>query len=131
MDSEVKVKVAKMISNILLTGVCPNTPRSVFARNLLWAHNKGYLFTNKNEDVYILAYRIPEWEEKWSKQMPEEEKGSVLYCAMAVSISKNPICLLKILRDYCEENEVKELIYYKRNSDSDFKRIPIRSKSHV
>ena len=120
-------KVAEMIYRILVSGVCPDTPRPQFIKQLLWAHSRGYLFTNKEEDAYVLAYRIPEWDEKWGNTMPHEESGSILYCAMAVSISKKPISLLKMFRSYCLENEVTELIYYKRNSDKDIKRIKLRS----
>lgn len=124
-------KVAEMIYRILSSGVCPDTPRSQFIKQLLWAHNKGYLFTNKEEDAYVLAYRIPEWDKKWGNQMPDKEEGDILYCAMAVSVSKKKSGLLKILKAYCLENDVKELIYYKRNSDSDLKRIKLRSKVYV
>jgi len=124
-------RIAEMIYRILVSGVCPDTPRSKFIKQLLWAHTKGYLLTNSNEDAYVLAYRIPEWDEKWTKEMPEKEEGDILYCAMAVSTNKSKAGLLKILRAYCKENDVKELIYYKRNSDTDIKRIKLRSKSYV
>lgn len=116
-----------MIYRILSSGVCPDTPRSKFIKQLLWAHSKGYLYTTANEDAYVLAYRIKEWDEKWGNEMPESEDGDILYCAMAVSVSKSKLGLLKMLRAYCKENDIKELIYYKRNSEKDFKRIKVRS----
>ncbi|MBX4189778.1 hypothetical protein KW791_00550 [Candidatus Parcubacteria bacterium] len=120
----------KCLKLILNSKICPLTSKGDWPRILLFAHLRGYLYTNKDASVFVMAYRIPRWEKKWSDVMPEQESGETLYVAFAVSEGKRKISLLKILRQYLKKNEIEEIIYYKRNSDTDFKRIDLR-RNHV
>lgn len=104
-------KLGQLMMLVIQSGVCPETPRHHWPKIILDAHNKGYLYTNENLSSVVLAYRIPSWDERWSKEMPLEEHGDILYIAWAASSNPNRMGLLSMLRNYLKENEVSEIIY--------------------
>jgi len=109
------------------TNVCPDTPRSEMARVVAYSHDKGYLFTNRGANAFVCGYRIPEVSDKWKTTIPEKEQGEIFFVNFAVSEEPNRWTLLRMLREYLKSNpDVKELCYYRRNSDTDFKRIIVR-----
>jgi len=114
---------------VLTSKVCPGTPITKWPKIILHAHNKGYLFTNMTFDSFVMAYRIPFWDERFANEIPEMEAGSILYVPWCVSQCNDKTALLKMLRSY--PHEITEIIYYKRNSDTDLKRIKIRRNNHV
>lgn len=115
---------------VVKSKVCPETSLREWAKIILQAHTKGYLYVmfEKGKPYSVsCAYRIPTWDEKFTKEMPHTEDGNILYVAWAVSESPNKTNLLKMLREYRKIfPKVKELIYYKRNSDTDLKRIKLK-----
>lgn len=124
-------RVLDMATNIMLSGVCPETSRKDLFKKVIWAHNKGYVYTNSDQSAYAVAYRIPYWDMKYTEEMPEEENGSILYVALACSLSKDRAVLLKMLRACCKLNQCDEVIYFRRNSDTDFKRMKVRGELNV
>lgn len=96
----------------------------------MFAHARGYLYTNREGTAFALVYRIPEWEEKWSVVMPNKESGNKAYVVFAVSKANDKLSLLRMFRSYIALNGIEEMIYHRRNSDTDLKRIPIR-RSYV
>lgn len=124
----------KLLSNCMRlirdTKVCPDTPVTDWPRILLFAHAKGYLYTNRNGTAFALVFRIPEWDEKWTEIMPEKESGNKAYTVFAVSEEDDKVSLLRMFKSYVAQHNIEEMIYYRRNSDTDLKRIKIR-KSHV
>ena len=135
MDSEVKNRLPSLQQMLLMrcanmvnkTHVCPETPIEEMVKVIGYSHEKGYLYTNKKANTFVCGYRIPEINDKWKSTIPEVETGEIFYINFAVSEEPNKWVLLKMLRDYLKENtDVKELCYYRRNSDEDFKRIILR-----
>lgn len=120
--------IAKCMKLIIQHKVCPQTPVHYWPKVLLFAHTRGYLFTNKDASAFALVYRIPEWDEKWGNTMPDKESGNKAYVAFAVSESKNKLELTRMFKDYVRINNIEEMIYHRRNSDSDLKRI--RTNKH-
>jgi hypothetical protein len=107
------------------SNVCPDSPREDLMKAILFSHEKGYLLTNKDASAFANVYRVKS--ETEVDKIPDVENGDLAYVNFAVSEEKNPFVLLKMLRGYVNANpEVKELIYFRRNSDADFKRIFIK-----
>lgn len=95
------------------------------------AHVKGYLYCvmDKEEVVTaVCAYRVESWDEKFTKDMPANEFGTKLYVAWVASRNKQKTGLLNLLRNYMNYNFIDELIYYRRNSDTDFRRIKLNKE---
>ena len=112
------------------SNVCPDTPRSEMSEVVKYAHNNGYLYTNRKANTFVCGYRIPEINEKWKTTIPEKEQGEIFFVNFAVSEEPNKWTMLRMLREYLRANtDVKELCYFRRNSDKDFKRITIRRSS--
>lgn len=124
---ELLIKCMEMIKN---SKVCPQTPINEWPRILMFAHARGYLYTNKDGDAFSLVFRIPEWSEVWTHTMPDKESGNKAYVVFAVSDSKDKLVLTRMFKDYVRLNNIEEMIYYRRNSDTDLKRIVTR-RSHV
>lgn len=125
----IKELLIRCLGMVLTSKVCPNTPVTRWPKIILHAHHKGYLFTNMTFDSFVMAYRIPFWDERFANEIPEMEAGSILYVPWAVSESKDKFALLRMLRSY--PHEITEIIYYRRNSDTDFKRLRIKGKQNV
>lgn len=107
--------------------VCPETPRSEMKRVIEFSHDKGYLYTNKFANTFVCGYRIPELNDKWKSTIPDKENGEIFFVNFALSEDPNRWDLLKMLRAYLKENpDVKELVYFRRNNDKDFKRIHLK-----
>ena len=112
--------------------VCPDTPRTEMKKVIEFSHDKGYLYTNKLANTFVCGYRIPELNDKWKTTIPEKETGEIFFVNFALSEEPNKWTMLRMLREYLKENtDVKELCYFRRNSDKDFKRIIIRRFSNV
>lgn len=125
MDSKIAQQTRLMMKCIrmaLKSNICPDTDRLDLIHQIYYAHKKGYLYSNREGDLFALAYKIPEWKEEYSDVMPEEEQGDILYCGWAVSEGKNNTNLLKLFRGV---PDVKELIYYKRGSNTNLKRLKV------
>lgn len=113
------------------TNVCPETTRENMLDIICYAHKKGYLYTNRNANAFVCGYRIPEVNERWKNTMPAEENGEIFFVNFAISEDQSKWTLLRMLRSYLSENQdVKELVYFRRNSDTDFRHIRIRRPSN-
>lgn len=119
----------KCLEMIKETNPSPDTTLLDWVRTIMFAHTRGYLYTTKDTDSFVLAYRIPEWKEEYGKEMPAQEGGHKLYVSMAVSRSQSKLSLLKMLKDYMKLNNIDELIYHKRSNDKDLVRINLRRKN--
>lgn len=122
-NSAQKEILVNIFDLVLSSGVCPETKRSDWARIILQAHAKGYLYMGLDNgilDVVVCAYRTPNiWD---TDVMPEFESGNSLYVAWAASRSNDNTKLLRMLRQYLSDNpDIDRVYYYKRNSDTDFK----------
>jgi len=112
--------------------VCPDSSLEDMVKAIAFSHEKGYLYANRTANTFVCGYRIPEVNDKWKTTIPNEEEGEIFYVNFAVSEEPNKWVLLKMLRDYLKANtDVKELVYFRRNNDKDFKRIHIKGASHV
>lgn len=124
----------KLLSNCMRmirdTKVCPDTPAHDWPRILLYAHARGYLYTNRKGTAFVLIFRIPEWDEKWITTLPDKESGNKAYTVFAVSEEDDKLSLLRMFKSYVAQHGIEEMIYYRRNSDTDLKRIKIR-KNYV
>lgn len=135
MDSKVSKKLPA-IEKILLShcinmvnrlGVCPDSTVEEMTDAILYSHDKGYLYTNKKANTFVCGYKIPEVNDKWRVTIPEEESGEIFFVNFAVSEDSDKWALLKMFRGYLKDNpDVKELVYYRRNNDKDFRQIHIR-----
>ncbi len=121
------MKCANMVKR---SEVCPDSTHEEMLNVIQFSHDKGYLYTTKQANTFICGYRIPEISEKWKNTIPQEEKGEIFYVNFLVSEEPNKWVLLRMLREYLKKNtDVKELCYFRRNNDKDFKRIVIRRPS--
>jgi hypothetical protein len=113
-------------------GVCPDSTVEELIHAICFSHERGYLYANRKANSFVCGYRIPEVNDKWKCTIPEKEEGEIFFVNFAVSEEPNSFVLLKMLRSYLKENpDVKELVYFRRNNDKDFKRIHIKGAVHV
>ena len=128
MDSKVEqLLLTKCLHMCRESKVCPNSTVEEMISAICISHEHGYLYANRDANTFVCGYRIPEVNDKWKCTIPEKEEGEIFFVNFAVSEEPNPWRLLKMLRSYLKENtDVKELVYYRRNSDTDFKRIHLR-----
>jgi hypothetical protein len=113
------------------TNVCPNSSREDLLKAIVYSHEKGYLLTSKDSSAFASVYIIPELNEKYTQEIPEVEIGEIAYVNFAISEERNSFVLLKMLRDYMKSKpQIKELVYFRRNTNTDFKRIHLRRTSH-
>lgn len=116
---------------VVQSGVCPETPLCAWSEIISFCHKKGYLYTlfEKDEPVAVVcAYKIPYFDDKFTLRYPEKQEGDVLYIAWAVSNSVSMTSLLYMLKKYIKKNDIKEIAYYRRNSESDLKRIKLNEQ---
>lgn len=116
---------------LIKSNVCPDSSREDMFKAMCFSHVKGFLYTNSGLNAFVCGYRIPEVSEKWKSTIPDKEEGEIFFVNFAVSEEPNKWILLKMLRQCLKDNpSIKELCYYRRNSDKDFKRIHIRRNSN-
>ena len=130
MDSKMKQidMLTKIMQMVISSKVCPQTSAKDWAKIILQAHNKGYLYVLMDKDdirACVCAYRINDWDEKYSDVMPIAESGNKLYVAWAVS-DGNPMSLVKMLNAYKKQHPIDEIMYYKDNSNTNFKRFILK-----
>lgn len=122
-----KALIQRCFDMVVKENVCPETPRSEMMQIISYCHDKGWLYTNPKANAFVCCYKIPKVDKQYDETLPTEEVGEILYVNFAVSESDEPASLLKILRGYLLNNpEVKEMVYYRRGSDTDFKHIYLR-----
>lgn len=123
--------LTKCMEMVVHSGVCPKTVPSEWVRVLLYAHTKGYLFTNADATTFVCAYRIPYWDEKFSRKMPVKDYGNKLFVSFVVSTDDDPKRLLRMLRNYLFLNQdIAEIIYYRRNNPNDLRIFKARRISY-
>ena len=112
--------------------VCPDSSLREMITAIVFSHDHGYLYANRSANAFVCGYRIPEVNDKWKSTIPDKEEGEIFFVNFAVSEEPNSFALLKMLRSYLKDNpDVKELVYFRRNNDKDFKRIHLKGASHV
>lgn len=127
-------RLLKIYDLVVWSGVCPQTHICEWSDIIAFCERKGYLYTfyEKDELVSVVcAYRIPKWNEKYANTYPDRESGNILYIAWAVSTSKSKTSLLHMLRGYKMKNRISEIIFYKRNSDTNLRRIKTDVKAKI
>ena len=89
-----------------------------WASYVLRLYEKGWLYSAvHNGDIIAVAgaFRIPEWEERYQHELPDQEFGSILYVAFFAADSDNPSVPLKLLKHYLKENtQISEIIFYNK-----------------
>lgn len=120
----------KCTGMVLKSGVCPETPVADWPKLIMFAHSKGYLYVSKDTESFVCAYRIPEFTDNVVKEMPEKESGDILFIAWAASNSTKKTSLLRMLRSYLKENQIKEIIYLRQDRNGELKRIQIKELVH-
>jgi hypothetical protein len=126
-----KALIWRCLDMVNKRNVCPDSPRSEMAQVVEFSHNRGYLYTNRGANAFVCGYRIPEISDKWKSTIPENEQGEIFFVNFAVSEEPDRWTLLRMLRGLLKDNpDIKELCYYRRNSDKDFKRIHLRRPSN-
>ena len=123
-QKELLVKIMKMV---VASGVCPETDEKDWAKLILYAHTRGFIYMNANHDTIVCAYRSNK--EEHSKEMPLMETGRHLHIVWAVSTAETKNNLLKMLRSFLRENpDIEDISYFRRNSETDFKKINVKGK---
>lgn len=127
-----KILVNHCINLVKKHGVCPDSDMKEMINAIVYSHDRGYLYTNRKANTFVCGYRIPEVNDKWRVTIPEEETGEIFFVNFAVSEDSSKWALLKMLRSYLRDNpDIHDLVYYRRNSDTDFRQIHIRRSDNV
>lgn len=110
---------------VINSGVCPETDAKEWAKLILFAHTRGFLYINPEKTTAVCAYRSesPEHQE----EMPLAENGKHLHVVWAASEANDSNSLLKLMRSYLKDNkDIEDISYFRRNSDKDFKKLNVR-----
>jgi hypothetical protein len=124
-QKELLVHIMQMV---IRSGVCPETDEKEWAKLILFAHTAGFLYVSSDKQTVVCAYRSDK--EEHDKNMPVKENGEHLHVIWAASESSDKNCLLKMMRSYLKENKVKDITYFRRNSDVDFKKLNVKGYSN-
>jgi hypothetical protein len=125
-DSQ-KELLVRIMQIVIRSGVCPDTSEKDWAKLILFAHTRGFLYVNPDKTTAVCAYRSNNPEH--SKEMPVIEDGKHLHVVWAASESADKNSLLKMMRSFLKQNEdIEDVSYYRRNSDTDFKKLTVRKK---
>lgn len=128
MDSEIDQNklLLEIFKLVFKSGVCPDSTPSELLKSILHMHNKGYLyvaFENDSLCTVVGAYLIKEFNDVVIENIPEVEEGDILYIPFLVNTSKDKLMIKRLLSEYLDINKnVKEVIFYERNSDDRLKR---------
>lgn len=115
-----KALLVKVMKLVIDSKVCPETDAKEWAKLILYAHTKGFLYLSDDMKTVVCAYRSDE--EDLSEEMPIREGGKHLHCIWAASESVNTLSLLKMMKSYLKQNKgIEKVIYYRRNSNTDKK----------
>lgn len=125
MDTQ-KELLVHLMQMVVKSGVCPETDEKEWAKIILFAHTRGFLYTNPEKTTVVCAYRSNS--DTHSHEMPMVEDGKHLHVVWAASESDDPSALLKLLRAYLKTNDVEDITYFRRNSDTDFKKLKVKGK---
>lgn len=120
-QKELLVSIMQMV---VKSGVCPETDEREWAKLILYAHTRGFLYTSPDHKTVVCAYRSNSDTHK--TEMPLFEDGEHLHVVWAASESDDKNSLLKLMRMYLKDNKVKDITYYRRNSDTDFKKLNVK-----
>jgi len=122
-QKEMLVKIMKLVIN---SGVCPETSPKEWAKLILFSHCHGFLYANSDLTTVVCAYRSHS--NTHSLEMPnfEDSDAPHLHVVYAASESSDRNSLLKLMRMYLKTNKVKDITYYRRNSDTDFKKLTVK-----
>jgi len=117
---------------LLKSGVCPETKKGEWLKTISEMHVRGMLYYG-NEDgqvkVVVGAWKIKEFNEKVIDMIPEKEEGNILYVSFMASMAQDKTLPRKLLNNYLQNHqEVDEVVFYERNSDTKFKRLKVNRK---
>ena len=123
-QKELLVRIMQLVVN---SGVCPETDEKEWAKLILFAHTRGFLYVNADKTTAVCAYRSNK--EEHSEEMPMVESGKHLHVVWAASESDDSNSLLKLMRSYLKDNkDIEDITYFRRNSPTDFNKINVRKK---
>lgn len=119
----------KVVEFVLRSNVCPGTSKTDWMNTLISMHiNKWLYVVRKNGKIVVVigAYRVKEFNEESAEILPVKEEGHILYVPFVISMANDTFMLKRMLDDHLTKNpEIKELVFYERDSDVKFKRIPV------
>ena len=126
------VFLVNVLTFLKKSGTAPDNTMDDWMRAVSHMHDRGWLYYTKEDGKIVTivgAYRIKKFDEKKVDVMPDKEEGDILFINFAASTSEHKTSLKKMLSKYVDENKnIKEIIFYPRNQDKEFKRIKVRSK---
>lgn len=125
-DSQ-KELLVHIMQMVVRSGVCPDTSEKEWAKLILFAHTRGFLYINPDKTTAVCAYRSNK--EEHDESMPIEEHGKHLHVVWAASESNDSNALLKMMRSYLKDNkDIEKITYFRRNSDKDFKQLNLKGR---
>lgn len=112
---------------VIRSGVCPETDEKEWAKLILYAHTRGFLYTSPDKQTVVCAYRSNS--DTHQKEMPKFEDGKHLHVVWTASESTDKNSLLKLMRSYLKDNQdIEDISYFRRNSDTDFKKLKLKGR---
>jgi hypothetical protein len=120
-----KELLVRIMQIVVRSGVCPDTSEKDWAKLILFAHTRGFLYINADKTTAVCAYRSNS--EEHLKEMPMVEDGTHLHVVWAASESDDSNSLLKLMRSYLKDNkDIEDISYHRRNNDIDFRKLNVR-----
>lgn len=126
-------KLTRIVQLIVGSGVCPETPKYMWPRIIYSMAKRDMIFyKEKKRRVTAVAgaYLIPEWDEIYTSIVPNRHTGEILYVPFLASVKDSIIDPLSLLKRFIKRYKVKEVIWYRRNSNTDIRRYKLRREEN-
>lgn len=117
-QKELLVKIMQIVIN---SGVCPETNEKEWAKLILYAHTRGFLYTTPDFKTVVCAYRSKS--DTHEPEMPFVEEGEHLHVVWAASESSDKNSLLKLMRAYLKSNKVKDITYRRTHAPETYTKL--------
>lgn len=126
--------ILKVYNFIKRSGVCPETTMEEWLATLTNLHTKGFLHYGHEGDeikVVVGAFRIPTFDGKPIKETPEKEEGNILYVDFMASEAQDKWLPRRMLTEHINKFPIEKIVFYKRNSDDNFRIVDLKERENV
>jgi len=123
----------KIYRFVIKSGVCPETTPAEWLHIICYMHERGWIKIERKDgkiESVVGRYKVKEFKEEDLDKMPEKEEGTILVVPFACSVSEDKTILKKIFNQYRKSNEISEIVFYERNSNTKFKRFKIKGDNN-
>lgn len=95
-----------------------------------YCHKRGLLYLAMQGEEVMAAgaiYRVPEWNEKFTEEIPEKDEGTIAYIPFFASKTEKRMTALRMIKNYLRSHpEVTTLKFYSHKSETDLRSYEVK-----